>query len=354
MDIDRLSILEKIELGEISVDDAKLALEKASQEAGIGDNHEMRYSQELAEGPEEDNIIPTRDERKNKLAIILRSWEPQVMFGLNEGQSKWIWPWEKKKWQWMWQNIEYPVYVDHYIDTAEKSELKIVSYQGDLIIRGWNKPNLKINGAAFDTRIGQDENTVRIACSTGQLLVWVPSSVASIQACVKPGDMWISNISSNLDIYCQSGDLACEKIKGNIKSQVNGGDARLVLIEGSINANVMKGNCEARGIKSKDVALKVTEGNIWLTLDLATSGSFRCENKDGDINLIFNGEMSGELLAEAIDGGRIAPVMLPWKKLLGRSESKIHGIIKGEGAFINLITRSGKIYIQESLMYARP
>jgi hypothetical protein len=184
--------------------------------------------------------------------------------------------------------------------------------------------------------------------------IWVPTGIAHVEAKAKPGDMWISNISADVDTYCQSGDLVCENIKGDVRARVNGGDVRLMGVEGSIHVNTTRGSSEVRNISSKDVALKGVEGNIWLTLNSVSSGSFRCETDKGDINLLTNGELSCELLAEATKGGRISPSILPWQQLLERSESKIHGILKDGGASISLITQGGMIYIQEPLMSTFP
>jgi hypothetical protein len=350
---DRLSILERIERGEISVEEAEVVLEGAPEEAETPSAHEEKVERVTDEEAEQ-GYIPTRRERKLALAEKFQDWQPEMMVGLETSGGAYEWPWADKSWQWMWQNFGHPVYISHSIDATEGSELKVVSYQGDLFILGWDRPTVKVNGAVFDVRIGQEENVIRIAGSTGQLQIWVPDSIARVETKVKPGDIWLSSISADIDVYCQSGDLGCEQIKGNVKAQVNGGDARLMGIEGSIDTHVIRGNSEVRGISSTDVALKATEGDIWLSLDSVSSGSFRCENDKGDINLLTKGELSCELLVEATEGGRIAPMTLPWQRLLERSEGKLHGILKGGGASISLITKGGKIYIQESWMSTFP
>ena len=412
-DKDRLSILERVEKGEISIEEAEAELEQVPEEdeavvaqvEGLGTGSEVRRDSQSTnfdtpsaiqpEGTEqvtekkpeetyaspddlaahsqalkkhdvgsptarkkkesEEAYVSTRRERKLALAERFQNWQPQMMVGLMDGSdASWQWPWPDKNWQWMWQNFGYPVYMSHSIDATEGSELQVVSYQGDLFIRGWDEPMLKVNGAVFDVRIGQDENVIRVASSTGQLQIWVPGGIARVKARVEPGDMWLSSICADVDMNCQSGDLGCERIKGNVKARVNGGDVRLMGIEGSIDANVIRGNSEVRGISSENVSLKAMEGNIWLSLNSVSSGIFRCENDKGDINLLSNGELSCELLVEATRGGRISPVILPWQRLLERSESKLHGILRNGGASISLVTESGRIYIQESWMNTFP
>ena len=345
-DEDRMSILEKIERGEISIEEAGGALEQLPDQSEAADVR----AQAERKAPDEARV-PTRRERKLALADKFHNWQPETMAGLVEiGDSSPKWPWSDKGWQWMWQNVEYPVYISHSVNVSQGTELKIVAYHGDLFICGWDEPTLRINGAVFDLRIGQDEDVIRVASSTGQLQVWLPDSITRLDTTVNPGDTWISSISADMNMCCYSGDLGCEQVKGNIKAQVNGGDARLMGIEGSIDANVVQGNTQVRGISSSDVNLRATEGDIWLALDSVSSGRFLCESDKGDVNLLTNGDLACELLVEATEGGRISPVIMPWQQLLERSEGKLHGILKSGGAFVGLTAHGGKIYIQESWM----
>ncbi len=382
-----LSILGKVESGEVSIEDAESELanmlEKAetaetsdpqpevtehTEELGEteldvieseeipGEDAEQGQILEEAETPDAPSEvterveewrrteIPTKRERRLELAERIQDWNPQMMRALSGSKE---WPWPDKSWQWMWQNFSYPIYISHSIDVAEETELKIVLYEGDLFISGWSEPALKIDGAAFDVRTGQDENVIRIAISTGPLHIWVPSNIKQVVAMSEPGDIRLKNISADVDVHCQSGDLTCQRLKGNIKVRVNGGDLRLMGIEGAIDVDITRGRSDVRDISSTDVSLKSTEGDIWLSLDSVNSGQFRCESTKGDINLLNNGELSCELLVEVTDGGQICPAMLPWQRLLGRSEHKLHGILMDGGASINLASHGGRIFIQE-------
>lgn len=353
---DKLSILEKVERGEISIEDAEEELKSDLDEANDASVKEEEVKEQKIEvkaeageiyAPKEANA-PTRRERKLSLAESFQNWQPQMMVSLSKnGNVKREWPWKDKTWQWMWQNFGYPVYVNHSLEVGEGTKLNIVQYQGDLFVRGWDEPTLKFSGAVFDVRIGQEENVIRVASSTGQMQIWVPKGITKIDAKIEPGDMWISSVSADLDLYCQSGDLGCERITGDIKAWVNGGDIRLMSIEGAINASSNRGNTEVRDISSDDVMIKTSEGNIWLSLNSVSMGRFRCESDKGDINILSNGELSCELLVEASMGGRISPVILPWQRLLERSETRLRGILNKGGASISLITQGGRVYIQE-------
>lgn len=348
MEKDKLSILKKVEKGEISVEEAKEILGQISDEV-ISSVTEAKLEKQIEETYDgKKAYIPTRRERKLALAEKFQSWEPNIMVSLEKEVASCQWPWPDNAWKWMWQNPEYPIYINHFMELSEGTSLNVFAYYGDLFIRGWDQPKLLINGAVFDLRIGQNSNTVNIASSTGQIQIWVPSSVTDVEAKVSPGDMWFSNMTANAKLNCQSGDLGCEHVKGDVKVLTNGGDARLISIEGAIYVNSIRGNTDIRNIQSSNVIVKSEDGDISLNLNSVSSGQFRCENNKGNINLITSGEVSCELLVEATKGGRIAPVILPWSRLLERSQNKLHGILKDGGAAISLITQSGTIYIQES------
>jgi len=353
---DILSILADIEHGVLSIEDAEAELAAALGESGISGSQLEAIEQVSAEKSEaEGTHIPTRQERRLALNEKIQSPQPHMMAGLTaDDKGAYPWPWPDSNWQWMWQSLGYPIHVSHSIDVEDDSELHIVSYQGDLFLRGWDEPHLKINGAVFDARTGQDGNIIRLASSTGQLYLWVPRSITRVKARVEPGDVWLSNISADVELHCKSGDLGCEGITGNVKALVNGGDARLMEIEGSIDVNVIRGNSDTRNISSTDVSLKATEGDIWLTLDSIRSGRFQCESSNGDINLLTNGELACELIVETSHGAVISPVVLPWQQLLERSENKLRAILMDGGAHVSLKAKGGKIYIQESRMNAFP
>lgn len=353
---DRLSILEKIERGEISIEDAEQELAQVMDESDDSEEDEeieplIKPSGEIDLSEVKSPDFPSKRDRRLALAEKFRYWEPQMMVGLAEAKQ---WPWPDEEWQWMWQNFGYPVFINHAVDVPAKGELHVVLYEGDLCIRGWDRPGLKISGAAFDVRTAQNEDIIRIACSTGQLQLFIPDGIARVEAHIIPGDMRIYNISSDVEVYCQSGDLLCERIKGNIKSQIHGGDARIMGAEGALDISVARGNTDIRNISSTDVSAKSIDGDIWLTLDSINSGWFRCESRLGDINLLTNGELSCELIVEASDGGQISPVILPWQRLLERSENKLHGVLMEGGANVNLSTSGGRIYIQESWINTSP
>lgn len=343
MDKDRTSILGRIERGEISIENADLEFAQALQELDASTIHET-IDETSEKGESKKAGIITRRERKFALSEKIQNWEPQMMIGTPDPQP---WPWPDIKWQWMWQNFGYPVYVSHSIDIKAGTELHVVLYQGDLAIRSWDQPALKISGAAFDVRTAQFEDTIKIGGSTGQLQIWIPDNIVRVKVHVIPGEVWIRNVPADVEVHCQNGDLVCESIKGKVVARAQGGDIRLIGIDGVIDASVARGNADVRKISSTDVTLKCIEGKISLSLDSIDSGTFLCESTSGDIDLYNTGKLACELVAEIADDGLISPVLLPWQSLIDRSDNKLHGILMGGGAKINLKAKNGKIYIQD-------
>ena len=160
---DTLSILEKIESGEKTVEDAEEELAKALEEsmnktpqsskAAQLDSEEAstetqveadeimsdtqpgtaepeaympseateteitsllaRPKSEIVEGSEKISVT-TRRERKLALARRVKNMQSNMMVGMeSEGDGLFKWPWPDSGWQWMWQNFDYPVYAKH-------------------------------------------------------------------------------------------------------------------------------------------------------------------------------------------------------------------------------------------------
>ena len=342
--------------GKITVEEAATALRKGNEESAevaSGEAEAQQAEEVVQEIEEEPREIPTRRERMLALAERLRGWSAQDMASPFATEEHRFWPWPKERWQRLWQNFEYPVHVDQEFDLSDGSELLVVAYHGDLTACGWDESSLKVSTAAFDLRIGRDENAVRIASSTGQLALHVPNSISRIEAKILPGDMLLTDIhAQKVEVECQSGDLRCEGIQGDLKARLQGGDAQLFGIEGDIEITATRGSIQAQGVRSSQMNLKAS-GDISLILGPVDRGICRCETDGADINLWLAEGSACELSAEATDGGRICPADLSWSALSERSESTLRGTLKGGGASIALVAKGGQIYIRTSRPFSQ-
>ena len=351
MDEERKKILDMVAERKITVEEAAPALRRRGDESTEVESDEAEGQQAEAiirETEEEPKEIPTRRERMLALAERFRGWSAQEMASPFTTEERRPWPWPKERWQWIWQNFEYPVHVDQEFDLSDGSELSVVAYQGDVNVCGWEESSLKVSTAAFDLRIGRDENAVRIASSTGQLALHVPDAISCIEAKILPGDMLLTDIhAQKVEVECQSGDLRCEGIQGNLKARIQGGDVQLFRIEGDIDVTAARGSIQVQDVRSSQMNLKAS-GAISLILGPVDRGSYRCETHGADINLWLAEGSACELSAEATDGGRICPTDLSWTALSERSEHTLKATLKGGGASIELLAKGGRIHIRKS------
>ena len=327
MNQSRLGILDRLERGEIAVEDAARAL------AG-----------EPEPEPQSPSVL-TRRERMLALAERIRDWDPHHMVTLVPDRAPRPWPWPEQTWQWFWQDLDHPVHVDHTLDLADGCALLAVMYEGDLNLTGWEGTTLRIGAAAFDLRIGREERAVRTASSTGTLDLRIPTAVSHMDVKALPGDILVRDLHiQRLCLECESGDLRCERIRGDIEARLRGCDANLFGIEGEITLNATRGSIRVREVRSTRMHL-TADGGISLFLDTVDGGNYRCETHDGDIELSLPRDSACDLSAEATDGGIICPVELPWTELSERSQQGVQGTLGGGGASIQLVTKDGRIYI---------
>ena len=346
MNQNKSEILERLDRGEISPQAAIRALseETAHEPEAIPAPLPVPVSPPVPETSSslESPAILTRRERLSALTERVRDWDPRHMVTLSPTPRPW--PWPEQRYQWLWQDFDHPVHVDHALDLAEGCGLSVVVYDGDLNLTGDDGP-LRIGAAAFDLRVGRDENTVRVAAATGALDLRVPKAVAHIEARALPGDLRIRGLRvQQLRIEGESGDLRCEDLVGDVEAHLRGGDADLRNIEGDIALTVSRGDIRVREVRSTRVHL-TAGGGISLSLGPVNRGDFRCEADDGDVELFLPRDAACSLFAEALDGGTICPSELPWTDLSERSRQTLKGALGGGGATIHLVTKGGRIFI---------
>ena len=359
------SILDQVEHGEVSADEAAVLLREGGkgpipelEEVGeeVGKMDEQAAGEKFPTDREDTGLrthdvgapVLTRQERLSALSERLHGWEPENMAGpeaISDGRR---WPWPDAEWQWFWQNFEHPVYVDRTLDVAEGSELSLVLYQGNLILHGWNEPLMKFGAAVYDLRIGRDKETVRMAGSTGHMELWIPASIGRLDVKVIPGDIMLDRLSAKtLHLSCWSGDLRGEQVRGTLSANVRGGDVDVTALEGTIQIKVLRGDIRMRDVRSTQVDVSTSEGEIRLGLGQVHEGTYTCHTQEGDLYLYLAEGSACEISAVAEGNGSILRTTLPWGSLLKESSQHIHGVLRGGGASINVAATNGHIYIRE-------
>jgi hypothetical protein len=387
MSEERMAILDAVERGELSVAEAQAALRRKAApatetrsgeaerpdvivepqpiasprspvtETQVGGEEApvLEASPVIGEAQPEASSYPvaewsvvTRRERVMASGERLKGLNVHDMVGLPGVKETSPWPWPEAGWQWLYQDFDHPVWVDQRFDVAEGTTLSVVIYRGDLTLSGWEEPLLKVGAAGFDLRIGRDGGAIRIAHSTGQLRLWVPKAVSRISAQVVSGDIFLQGFSvQSVEVEGKSGDLRIEDIQGSLNARIDGGDVEVIGVNGDVEVHTRRGDIDVREVHGQHAGLRAEEGSVALAIGPVESGTYRCESDGEDVTLRLTEGTACTIEAEATDGGRIAPVTLPWRELTEWSAERLRGTLRGGGATITLRTKGGEVYIRE-------
>jgi DUF4097 and DUF4098 domain-containing protein YvlB len=174
----------------------------------------------------------------------------------------------------------------------------------------------EISTSAGDILISGMEGQHMIKTGGGKLTINKISG--KLGAYSASGNIEISSSSGTLYAQTEAGKLSVQDSQGEIRLKTNAGDITAQRISGSMLARTSSGNISANFLTvSTGISFDVNSGNIDLTIpkkgyDLLLRGS--------DIE-IFDGEnFSGT-----------------------RNKTEVRGALRGGGATINLITKSGEV-----------
>lgn len=272
------------------------------------------------------------------------------------------------------------------IKTGKNPFIQVGSCGGELVIRGWSEPNMRIKG---DYQLEESEKGFRLS-SSGSLLLNVPEGALLSTGRVE-GDLIVKQVIGSgsfedihgdavfsgvaqIDVGVVHGDLVMRKVKGTLTVHEVRGDvsargietAVLRAIHGDLSVRRGDGNLEVGQIDG-DADIRDIDGDVIIEQSLrdvnlfAIKGQINIAGVSGDIR-IRGGLGSGDHVLEAkgdivvrwpvgmplnlvASGGRIDN-HLPLEDMNEKSGSLIGHI--GQGSTSLSLTTPGRIILKES------
>ena len=183
-------------------------------------------------------------------------------------------------------------------ETDGAPTLSLVLCQGDLDIRGWSRPTVRLQGASGKLEASQEAETVMIS-SPSDLRIEAPyESTLHIQAV--HGDARIKRIDGEVAIDSIHGDLVLNRV-GPATLQTVYGDVSARTVDGDLQVGAVHGDFSARQIDG-DLSVQTVGRDLGLR-DL--HGSAEADNVHGDIRLrtalfpgrVYRFKAGGDLVA---------------------------------------------------------
>jgi len=163
----------------------------------------------------------------------------------------------------------------YLFETQGIPTLSIVECQGDLIVRGWSKPSVRLQG---DLETSQEGETIMVT-SKSDLRVDVPYR-STLQVQMVQGDAVIKRVQDSLSLQHVQGDLVLSRVgpvslgqvQGDLSARVVEGDLIVQAVQGDMSVRSVAGRLEVEHV-GRDLGIRELAGGAHAT------------NVQGDIRL---------------------------------------------------------------------
>ncbi len=244
---------------------------------------------------------------------------------------------------------------------------------GEVIVRGWDKDQVKVHATSDDGDIRFNSSSSRISLEMtfgrsreGHFEVTMPYGAhLSVRTMSADGD--IRDTRGDVEVSSQSGDLRLENIgrldlstlSGDVEVQGVGGDAAVHTIsgdfhvqdvKGDVDVETVSGGIEVRGANSKFVRLHSVSGDLTYEGTIDPTGRYELTTHSGEIGISMPSNASAQIGVSTWSGSIDSdfPITLkPGEHGFGSASTKKFTFeIGGGAARVSLESFSGDITIK--------
>jgi len=243
------------------------------------------------------------------------------------------------------------------IEISDTPEIKIASIHGSLRLKGWDRPQVRVDMELEDTlEMNSDGNTVKISCQSGCLLRVPNDSTIEINSI--SNDLVIKSINGPISVKQVNGQISVKSI-GSFNAIDAHGNFNAKHIEGNLQCERISGNASVQDVDG-DVVLKTVHGNLTFSgpsanLEANAYGKVTLELEpelEGIYNISTKGSINYRVqpftnatISMVTKGGKIR-LNLPDNKEAITSET--HEFVIGEGDSKVALEAAGNIEISGS------
>jgi hypothetical protein len=190
------------------------------------------------------------------------------------------------------------------IPTSLAPELFLTSISGDLLVKGWDRPEVQIRADLTELTAEEKDDVVKMSCQ-GDCSIRLPTN-ATIQLETVRGDSRFKLLDDSLTIQHASGELVLRSVGDVTVGQVNG-NLMVRQVKGDLHVEKVNGNAHLREVQG-DCVLNRVNGNLELhnahgEIHASADGNIRLrlsELPEGSHHL----DAKGNLVCELTSGAR--------------------------------------------------
>ncbi len=273
--------------------------------------------------------------------------------------------------------------IDRTLDVEKQGHIDIDVMDGNIIVKGWDKPQVRvvgdvpINDHNFTFNTKGDRTRIEHSGEHGfwnrsrsgsyaKLTIYAPKS-SSFRVDGTSTGFELQDISGQVRVNTMSGDIELDGGTGNVELESVSGDVMVKGASGRLNLSSVSGDIEASGQaqqfdaqtvsgsiraeigRSNDIKLESVSGDIEVLLELADNARLLAGTISGDIDINFDSDdINASFDIETGPGGEIENKISNHKTKSNFSFSGSMRFTLGDGdSTVNLETMSGTIEIDK-------
>jgi len=259
--------------------------------------------------------------------------------------------------------------LDTTIAVRGGARLSIQNYNGEIVVRGWNRQQIRI-AAEYDRgrpeievranhvqvrtihRRGHDDVAFEISVPEGTALDinGMSVDVDLVDVC---GDVSVTTLSGDVNVRCAgdarinstSGDVTLADLRGRAEVNATSGTIEVRGVRGLAMLHAVSGDISMSGVESGHIEAETVSGDVDYVGRIADNGRYRFASHSGDVTVRVSGTLNATVETETFSGEMVSDWPVQVEGTIGKSLTFRLGT---GSARINLSSFSGTISLRRA------
>lgn len=216
--------------------------------------------------------------------------------------------------------------LDTTIAVRSGARLSVHNYNGEVTVRGWNRPQMRLTGE-YDrgrpelevtgsqvslrtvNRRGHDDVTLEISVpqNTAVEINGMSVDVSIMDVC---GDITVGTLSGDVDVRCAtdaqinsvSGDVTVADVRGSLEVNATSGSIDVRGVRGNAALHAVSGDISLAGIDGNQIEAETVSGEVDYAGRILDNGRYRFASHSGDVTIRVTGTLNAAVETETFSG----------------------------------------------------
>ena len=216
--------------------------------------------------------------------------------------------------------------LDTTIAVRSGARLSVQNYNGDVVVRGWNRNQIRVN-AEYDRgrpeldvtgstvsirtrhRSGHDDVTMEISVPVNTS-VEINGMSVDVEVADVCGEVNVGTLSGDVTVRCAtdvqvnsvSGDVSLADIRGRVDANATSGSLDVTNVRGFASLHAVSGDISMTEMQGSQVEAETVSGEVDYSGRILDNGSYRLSSHSGDVTLRVTGTLNASVETETFSG----------------------------------------------------